>query len=192
MIRTVVKRNLHIHNRESSENTLIQCFLNPLFNCSNKFFRNRSALDSINELKTSSPLFRFYTQPNMAILSTTSGLFDVFAFGLRFVGNSFFISNLWPANIYINPKFSLHAVNDNLQVQFTHSGNNRFRSFFITSNSEGWIFVGKFPQSNAHFFLVSFGFWFYTQRDNWFWNLYAFKEDWFCWITKSVTGFGIL
>ena len=87
----------------------------------------------------------------MSILSAASGLPDIFTFSLTYFLDSFFIGNLWCSGCCNNVKFTLHAVYEDFQLQFSHSGNNGLTGFGITLNSEGWILIGKLAKASPIF-----------------------------------------
>src|SRR3989337_2783526 len=92
----------------------------------------------------------------MSVLTPASGLSYVFTFCLGTPSNCLFICNLRCSGICIHAKFPLHSVNQNFKLKLSHTGYNSLASFGIRFYSEGWIFVGKFPECYSHLFLVTF------------------------------------
>ena len=77
-------------------------------------------------------LGRFHIDDNVAVLPPAATLTDMFAYNIfYFAGDRFFIRDLRPTDIRFQIEFALHAVNDNFQMQFSHSGNDRLGRFMI-------------------------------------------------------------
>ena len=68
---------------------------------------------------------------DMTVLTLASGLLDVFVFGFGRAGNGFSISDLRFADVGLNGKFALHAINHDFQMQLAHAGNNRLAGFGV-------------------------------------------------------------
>ena len=88
--------------------------------------------------------------------------------------------------------FTLQAVDNDFEVKLTHTRNNGLTGFFISVNTEGWIFFGELSKTETHFFLVSLSLRLNGDRNRWFWELDRFKVNWVGWITKSGTSSGFL
>ncbi len=73
----------------------------------------------------------------MTILTTTTRLLGVFTFNIgNFVANRFTVSNLWFTHVCFNVELTLHTVNDDVEVQFTHTGDDGLVRFFISPYAE--------------------------------------------------------
>src|SRR5256885_5458434 len=109
--------------------------VNALLSRFDKFARNRAAGDLVFENKAFAGC-RFDFQLDMCVLTTTSSLLLENLFPRRGLGNRLAISNLRLADICFNAELSLHSIDDNLKMQFTHAGNNRLASFMVGRNIE--------------------------------------------------------
>jgi hypothetical protein len=90
---------------------------------------------------------RFNLDFNVTIVTLTTRLFDVLTFSLCFAGNSFSVGNLWFTNIGFYSKLTLHTINDNLKVKFSHTSDDCFFCFWISRDLKCWIFISKFIKS---------------------------------------------
>src|SRR5699024_8611279 len=84
------------------------------------------------------------------------------------------------------------TVNDDLQMELTHTSDDGLTSFFVCVSLEGWVFLCQFSQSNTHLFLTSFGLWLDCYTDNWIWEFHRLEDDRVFWITESITGSNLL
>ena len=75
---------------------------------------------------------RLKPQPTMPILASTTGLPNKLSFYFTLITNSFTIRHLRLANVSFDFEFTLHAINDDFQVEFTHTRNDRFFGFRIS------------------------------------------------------------
>src|SRR3989344_7059674 len=144
MIGTVIEGGFNVNYGKTGNDSFVQGLAHSFFARINELFRNNASSDGINEFKTGAALLRLNSQPNMAVLTASSRLAYIFSFGLCHACNGFFVSDLRAADIYANAKFSFHSVNDYLQMEFSHSGYDRFRCFLISSYPKGRIFIRKF------------------------------------------------
>src|SRR3989338_9115955 len=141
MISTIIKSHFQINQLISSNNTLVQCLIYTLTNSRYKLLRYGTTFNSIDKLKALSSFLRFNTKPHMTVLTSPTRLIDIFSFSLGGFFYCLLIGNLGSSDIGANAKVSLHAVNNNIQVQFSHSGYDRLRSFFISFNPKSRIFI---------------------------------------------------
>src|SRR5439155_7969599 len=146
---------LDIDHRIAGHHARIQCLAHTLFNCRDVFARHGTALDRVNEFEALARLLRLQLQHHVTVLTTTTGLLDELAFDF-FAGlaNRFAIGNLWLADGSFHAEFALHAVNDNFQVQLTHTADDGLPGFLVGLDTERWIFLCQTVQRQAHFFLV--------------------------------------
>ena len=76
----------------------------------------------------------------MAILTAATSLLDIFAFTISRFANGFFIRHLRSTHISLHSELTFHTINNDFQVQFTHTSNDHLTSFFVTFYAEGRIF----------------------------------------------------
>ncbi len=68
--------------------------------------------------------------------------------------------------VYFNLELTFKAVHDDIEMQFTHSRNNRLAGFLVGTNSESRIFFSQFGESNIQFIDIVLGFGFHSHADN--------------------------
>ena len=114
----------------------------------------------------------------MTVLTTAAGLLGELAFGVFNHGaDRFTVSNLGLAHGGFDVEFALHAVDENFEVEFAHTGNNRLAGFFVRADAEGRVFLSKTVQSESHLFLVGLGLRFDSLGNNRLREFHAFEDD---------------
>ena len=105
-------------------------------NSRNKFTGNRSTKKIIYKLEMLIRIFCFpfcINRPNfknnISKFTTTTGLFFQYLTMFDSCLECFFISNLWSTLVYFYFKLTTHTVNNDFQVQFTHSAKELFDLF---------------------------------------------------------------
>ena len=93
----------------------------------------------------------------MAILTTTTGLAHKLAFLLDLDPNRFTVGHLRRPDVGLDLELALHAIDENLEVQLTHTGDDGLAGLFVREHAERGIFLRQLVQGNAHLFLVDLG-----------------------------------
>ncbi len=188
MERTVVKSRRQINQFVARHDSLVHGFLDSFFHGRNVFLGYDASFDFVDEFESFSSVFGFHFQPNVTVLSAASRLPDVFSFRLSRFLDRFLVSNLRPADVSLNLEFSFHPVNQNFQMQLSHSGDDGFSRFRIPLDREGRIFLSQFFQCKSHFFLVCLGLGFYSHCDDGLRKSDLFQNYGICLIAQSVPG----
>ena len=79
---------------------------------------------------------RLQLQPDMSVLATTTGLAYKLAFLLDRLANGFAVGHLRRTDVGRDTELTLHAVNNDIQVQLAHTGNNGLAGLFIGMHPE--------------------------------------------------------
>jgi len=93
MERSVNDGNIKVNHLETGDDTIVESFANTFFDGADEFTGNGTTDDLIGEGKAFASGFGGNNEDSMAILTTTSGLADVFALSTSFFGNGFAIVN---------------------------------------------------------------------------------------------------
>ena len=84
--------------------------------------------------------FGSYPDPAMAVLAPSSGLLYIFSFGFSGLPDRFPVSYLGLADVSFDAEFPLHPVDDDLEMQFSHPGNQGLVSLLVRCHLESRIF----------------------------------------------------
>src|SRR5690606_16853690 len=106
----------------SCQRTIYHRLFKSLLNGRNEFPRNNTTNDIIDKLQT---VFAIVTgsklKQDIGKFSATTGLFLVHFLMFNGLGKRFFVSNLRGTLIDLNFELAFQPVNNDLQVQLTHS-----------------------------------------------------------------------
>src|SRR5258707_1239720 len=155
MIRSIIKRDLHINHRKPGNYAIFQCFANAILYRFNIFFGHYAANNGIDKIKAFAALVRGYSDPHVAILPMPASLPDMFALSLGFACDRLTVSNLWATHVCLNLKLAEEPIYNHFQVQFTHTINDGLAGFYIGMQLESRILLRQLIQRNCHFILVS-------------------------------------
>ena len=89
----------------------------------NVFARNRTTHNLVHKLKAfcTFVLSGFETNPHMTVLTTATRLTNELTFDFCGVPDALTIGHLRLTNICLNAELAAHAINNDVEVQFTHT-----------------------------------------------------------------------
>ena len=122
----------------------------------------------------------------MSVLTTTARLTNEFTFDLRGVPDALAVGNLRLTNICLNTELAAHAIDNNIEVQFAHTGDDGLPRFFIGLNAERGIFLCKLGQRQPHLFLIDLRSRLNSNRNNRLRKLHSLEHHRIIRITKRV------
>ena len=155
MIRTIIKLNLNINYIVACNNTAEHCALNTLVNSRNVFLWNSTADNVVNEL-IALVLVRIDIDLNVTVLTLTTWLTSILFVNRSFLADSFLVCNLWSTDVCFYLKFTEKTVNNDFEVEFTHTCDDCLACFFVCISLESRIFFCKLCKSDTHLFLTCF------------------------------------
>src|SRR5690606_429449 len=199
MVGTIVQSDLDVDHRVTRDDTILQLFEGPFLDRRHVFLGNHTTDDFGSELEVH--LFvaflvrlseRLDTQPDMTELTATTGLTNELAFLLDTAADGFAVGDLRLADVGFHLELATHAVNDDIQVQFTHTGDDGLTSLFVGLDAEGRIFLSQLAQSNTHLLLVSLGLGLHCHGDNRLRELHALENQLVVDVAQGVTSGDVL
>ena len=84
----------------------------------------------------------------------TTGLTNELSFRFDRFANGFTVRDLRVPHRAVHFEFPQHTINDDLQMQLAHTGDDRLSRFRIRMHPEGRILFRQTLQSNAHLLLI--------------------------------------
>src|SRR6202051_379904 len=90
----------------------------------------------------------------MRVLSPATRLLFENLLAGRGLRNRFAIGDPRLADIGFDAKLALHAIDDNLEVQFAHAGDDRLAGFLIGRNNKRRILLRETSQRDAQLVLI--------------------------------------
>ena len=158
MVGAIEYRDFHIDDGIARDHAGLHRFLDALVHGGNVFARHRAADDAVDELVALALRQRLELQPHMAVLAAAAGLANELALGFDRAAQGFAIRDLRLADIGFDLELALHAIDDDLEMQFAHAFDDGLAGLRIGVHAKGRIFLRQALQSQTHFFLVDLGF----------------------------------
>src|SRR5690349_5352166 len=191
VIRTKHELDPDVDHLVAGEETTLHRVADSLLDRLDEFLRNRTAGDLVFEHETLAGR-RLDLDLDVTKLTTPTGLLLVNFFSGRRLRNRLAIRNLRLADVCFDAKLALHAVDDDLEVQLAHAGDDRLPRFLIGRDVERRIFLGQTVQSDAELVLVLSRLGFDRDADNWSRKLHRLEHDRLILIRNRVAGGDLL
>jgi hypothetical protein len=93
----------------------------------------------------------------VAVLAAAAGLAHELAFGFHPLADGFAVGHHGLAHVGFHLELAHHAVDDDLQVQLAHAGDDGLAGLGVGLHLEGGIFLGQAAEGDAHLLLVDLG-----------------------------------
>lgn len=193
MVRTVEQGDLDVEDREAGDNTGVQGLLDALVDGRDVLLGHDAADDSVDELVAEALLHLLELDDGMAVLTATTGLTDELALGLlNVVTSGLAVGNLGLTNVSVNLELTEQTVDDNLEVQLTHAGDDGLAGLVVGGHLEGRVLLGELGQSQGHLVLLGLGLGLDGNVDNGLSELDLLEDDLLALFAQGVTGGGVL
>ena len=152
MERTVEERYLQLIQRIACEDTVGHSLLEALLYRGDEFLRHVTALDFVYELQIAFEAFvgGLYTDDDVSELTATTRLLLVDFTELNGLRDSFLIRYLGLTLVSFDLEFALQTVDNDLQVELTHTADDGLTGLFVGLHTEGGVFFGELSQTDTH------------------------------------------
>ena len=129
----------------------------------------------------------------MAVLTATTGLTDELALSLLDVMTSgLAVGNLGLTNVSVNLELAEQTVDDDLEVQLAHAGDDGLAGLVVGGHRKGRVLLGELGQSQRHLVLLGLGLGLNGNVDNGLGELDLLEDDLLALGAQGVTGGGVL
>ncbi len=155
--RTIVQSRAQVRRRVTSQTALFNGLAHAFLHRGNKVARNVAAKHLIHELEPASARQGFETHPDIAELSTTTGLLFVAPLHRHGLGDGFLVGHLGGGRYHINAELGRQALDGNVDVRIAHSRDNGFVRVCITLHGQRRIFFDQASQCGTHLVQVGLG-----------------------------------
>ena len=113
----------------------------------------------------------------MTELTATTRLADELAFDLGAGTDGLAVGNLRRTDIGLDLELAPHAINDDIEVQLAHTGDDGLTGLFVGVHAERRIFLRQTTERDAHLLLVALGLGLDRDRDDRLRELHALERD---------------
>ena len=122
-------------------------FTDTVFDRFDIFFRNITADNFVLNNDTGTGFAGDKIDDTVTILTATAGLTDKFHIGFRRFAQRFTVRHLRSTGIGFDFEFTDQAIQNNFQMQLTHTGDDGLTGFFVTVDPEGRVFIRESDQT---------------------------------------------
>ena len=152
MERTIKERYLQLIQRIASEDTVGHSLLEALLYRGDKFLRHVTALNFVYELQVTFEAFvsGLYSDDDVSELTATTRLLLVDFTELNGLRDSFLIRYLGLTLVSFDLEFALQTVDNDLEVELTHTADDGLTGLFVGLHTEGGVFFGELSQTDTH------------------------------------------
>src|ERR1051326_8328521 len=122
------------------DEALLERFAHALFDAGHIFFRDDTAHDFVFKLKRllAARWQGVNLQPDVAELAMPAALALMATLGARVLANRFTIGDALIVLFDLDAKFALHALDGDVDVRFSHAGDERFSRLLVAGDMDGW------------------------------------------------------
>ena len=194
MERTVKKFNLEAVKRIATEDTALHGVFKAFLNRGNEFLGDITAGHLVLELQaTFLEVFVHGTHvhDDVSELTTTTGLLLVNLAEVDSLGDGFFVVHLRLALVTFHLELALQTVDDDVEVKFTHTGDDCLTALFVSLDGEGRVFFSQLGETLRKFVEVFLSFGFYGDTDNGIGEVHGLEYDGCIFVAKRVTGVNV-
>ena len=139
--------DLHVDHRIAGEDAVLQRLLDALLDRADVLARDRAADDLVLEDEALARLRRLHVDDDVAVLALAARLADELAFDLLdALPDRLAIGHLRAADVRVDLELAHHAVDDDLEVQLAHAGDDRLPRLGVGVHAERRIFLGQLLQ----------------------------------------------
>src|SRR5580704_14990382 len=177
VVRAVECGHFHIDDGIAGNHAGLYGLLNALVHRRDELARYRAADDAVDELIALARRQRLELEPDVAVLAAAAGLAHELALGLDRAANGLAVGDLRLADVGVDLELALHAVDDDLEVQLAHAGNDGLPGFLVRVHAKRGIFLREPLQGEAHLLLVDFGLRLHGHRDDGLGKLHLLQDD---------------
>ena len=143
MVRAVEQRHLHIHHRVPCDDAGLDGFLDALVHRRHVLARHAAADDAVDELVPLALLVGLQLQPHVSILPAPARLAYELALALDLAADGLAVGDLRLADVRLDLELALHAVDDDLEVQLAHAGDDGLPRLLVGADAERGVFLGE-------------------------------------------------
>mmetsp|Transcript_17040 Transcript_17040/g.30531 ORF Transcript_17040/g.30531 Transcript_17040/m.30531 type:complete len:528 (-) Transcript_17040:940-2523(-) len=197
VVGTIQEGGLESADGEASERSSHGFGLNTLDNTRNVLLGHGTTLDFRHELEARgvvllSSLPRLEVDDDAGVLSGSSRLLLVGVIDFGLGGDGLTVGDLRSTDVAFDVELASHTVNDNVEVQLSHTFDDGLSRGLVTREAEGRVFLCKLVEGVGHLFLVSLRLGLDRNLDDRLGEVHLLENDVVIRVAKSLTGSGIL
>ena len=129
----------------------------------------------------------------MAVLAAAAGLADELALGVHDgLAGGLAVGDLRLTDVAINLELATQTVDDDLEVQLAHAGDDGLTGLVVGVDLEGRVLLGELGQAHGHLVLLGLGLGLNGDGDDRGRELDGLEDDRVLLVAEGLTGGGVL
>ncbi len=192
--RTVENSNLEVFYGEAGEDAVLHSRSEALLDGGDKLLGDVAALDFVDKFEVAFETFvdGLYAYDDVCELTTAACLLLEYFAELDGTCDSFLVCNLGTALVALYLEFAAKTVDDDIEVELTHTGDNGLAGLLVSLHAECRVFFGELLEAYAEFVEVLLGLGFYGDTDHGFGEFHSFENDRSVFVAEGVACADIL
>src|SRR5262245_20501786 len=154
VVRAVEDGDLDVDHRVAGIDAGLEGLGDALVDRAHVLARDGPADDLVDELVARALLVGLGVEDDVAVLALAAGLAHEAAVALRGAADRLAVADLWAADVRSDLELPDHAVDDDVEVQLAHAGDERLAALRVGLDPEGGVLLGQALQGDAHLVLV--------------------------------------
>src|SRR5450756_1847268 len=175
--RAVVELDLDVDRRvtgeDASENRLTDALVDRL----DELLGDRAARDAVDKLVVLALGMRAQADLGVAVLALAARLADELALARDVLADRLAVRDLGLADVRADVELAHHAVDDDLEMELAHPGDDRLVRLLVRVDAERRVFLHELRERHAHLFLVDLRLRLDGERDDGLGELYGLEDD---------------
>src|SRR5690554_1943644 len=187
MVATIVDLHLDVDDGIAREHAARHRTFDTLADGGDVLARDDAADDRVLEDEAFAKLRGTNLKPAMTVLTAATGLTHIAAFGLHRGLEALAVGDLRRAHVALDLELALQAVDDDLEVELAHSGDDGLTGLFVGMRAEGGILCRKPREGLTELLLVGLRLRLDRDRDDGLGELHALKDDGILFVAEGIT-----
>ena len=192
VVRPVEERDLDVDDREAGVDARVQRLADARVDRLDVLARDGPADDLVDELVAGALLGRLELDDRVAVLALAAGLADEAAVALGRAADGLAIGDLRLADVRGDLELADHPVDEDVEVELAHPGDERLRRLRVGVDAEGRVLLGQALQRERELVLVGLGLRLDLDLDDRLGEGHRLEDDLVIGVGQRVAGEGVL
>src|ERR1039457_2000273 len=177
VVRAVVQLDLDVDGRVAGEDAREGRLTDPLVDRLDELLGNRAARDAVDELVVLALGVRAQPDLGVPVLAPAARLADELALARDVLADRLAVRDLRLAHVRADVELAHHAVDDDLEMELAHPGDDRLVRLLVRVDAERRVFLHELRERHAHLFLVGLRLRLDCERDDGLGELHGLEDD---------------
>src|SRR5262245_32971912 len=188
VVRTVVQLDPDVVDRVAGEHAAREGFLDAFVDRLDELLGDRASDDLVLEDVAGARLARMEMNLRVTVLTAAAGLLRVLHLAVGGARQRLLVGDLRLADGCLDVELALQAVDDDLEVQLTHSADDRLPGLLIGVHAEGRILRHQLRQALPELLLIGLGLRLDRQRDHRLGEVHRLEDDRVLLLAQRIAG----